>query len=372
MNRKLVGFILITIILALACSPALAESPLQKASLVFEDNPSIILPQADGSLYYVTCSQPAAEQKSNELNQLRYINAAGETIWACDLPAFSMPWSQLYINDAGQVELLAWLQNESLTLMTVSRNGVLVSTLDVKLDLRPVMKAGPLFLGTRQQEELALMRILPDGGVEPFEIPGHPDQAVPWWSMPKKEGAFLLTRSRFREYEGFNSEADYVISWVDHEGRFITSARVDKCRNFSGPAGDALLTSKGGIAVLERKDVPNEAGLLIFDAAGNLLQQASYTLHGHAMRLQLIDPAPEGGYLLYGNGFLDELSQQAFTVRLNVDEKGQLLGVQAKQGHGKLVRYIDNQPYVFFSMAQPSHLTAFEGLEDVKITVTQK
>lgn len=365
--KKMILFLLMLALLAPAF--ALAESP-PPGALVLEGQVSGALFLPDGRVVYV----PVQKDGDNYLpeKEMRCVDAAGNLKWVCALPPGKLRWGgPQMLPDGGFGLVMAEGDGRQGVLHLISPEGKLLRSRKMPAGFRPLMLAGDRVYGT--DEAFHLYAVDFDGKASSHQLPALGDQAAVLWTWPRDGGRFVLARGRLSGEEDFTKRrSDQALAFMDQAGAYTRCALLKDQSAAGGFASDAVLTPQGGITALAKNDDQanrdNEFTLIRFDEKGEQIWRRAYALGALTCRASLLDLNPDGSHTVWGMGKMEELDSSGFVFRLDVDQEGKPLALDARRcPGGTVVRYLEGRPYVHYPWGPKWWAAPFEALPEMEV-----
>lgn len=248
-----------------------------------------------------------------------------------------MTWGGLYQREEGGFALVVSREKDPPAVYFISREGELTSILPLPDDLKPIMLAGDFVYATRWEKQPQLFRMDFSGKMEPFALPGLPNQQVVLWTVSKPEGDLLFTRSQYTKEKNLKDrQADHAVSLLKKDGSLVASALVQHAKGYSVFGWDAAQNEHGGLTAILSLDQPehdHQKQLACFDAEGSLRWRKTYSSSVHSLSFRLIDRT-DTSYVVYGNGHQSAGDAQPFTFQLTLDANGDIKITQVVEGAG--------------------------------------
>lgn len=342
-------------------------------ALVFDGEVFTALFLPDGRVVYVP------NKKGNTLarDELRCVDRDGKLLWSCAIPAGMQYWGGPHQLTDGSFALVNTLADGKRYLEIISAQGEHLRSQLLPDEMVPLLVAGARVYGTLQGEkEHQMFQIDLNGQAQPvsFDII-RPNSAV-MWAWPKGEGHMLLIRGKASDLEDFTQRtADQALVYLDETGtETLRSAYLFERNLLHGFEPDAAFNQLGGLTALVKDNSGykpfNTFSIHVYAPLAEVAEDWHYAADALTIKPQLIDQRPDGGYTVWGIGKQAESDSSGFVFRMETDAKGDIQSFSAKQAEGcRMVRYIDNQPHVFYSFGPNSWLAPFDTFPEMEIKV---
>lgn len=310
-------------------------------------------------------------------DEVRCVNQNGELLWSCVIPAGRLPWGGPRMLSDGRFGLINARDDGKRYLETISKDGKFLQSQVLPDKLVPLVLAGDAVYGTLQgADEHKMYQIGLDGQAKDIAFDAAHPNATVLWTWPKGEGSILFIVGKVSQEEDlYQRVGPQWLLYLDAQGQPTNRVAWLPNRNLIfGFQYDAALNHLGGLTALgsgnNGKDTQSTFSIHTYAPNEETLTDWYYAINASAVRPQLIDQRPDGGYTVWGSGKMSEDDSSGFVFRMEVDKDGQVQEISGRSAEGcGMVRYLDEQPYVYYSFGPQSWVAPFDALPEMELEV---